>query len=482
MTPGSLSDESSSTIETVLERRFFMANFFNRRGRLIKFLASQSERAMALTIFIITFVLFSVSTVQQLADSNYSMLLSESLLHHGSFSLDHYRIDGTIPIPKLDFAPAGSIYQLEKVNDHLYYYFPPGSSILSVPYVAVMNAAGISASNPDGSPNPYGEIRIQTDLAALLMAVLAVLFFYTSRLLLSSGWSLLVALGGALGTQVWSTATRALWSDTWGIFLLGFVVLILVAEVSGRRNIQPVVLASLLSWMYFVRPTCAVSIVTVTIYLFIFYRPLFLTYAVTGACWLAAFIAYSWSHFDQLLPDYYQINRLPFITFWEAIAGNLISPSRGLLIFVPVLIFVIYLLIRYWRAVAFPRLAVLSFASIIGHLIVVSGFYPWWGGFSFGPRYTTGLVPWFVLLGILGLQAWLTARQQPAHHATRLRWRVEQALGMILLAISILIHARGAMSQATWLWNSQPVSVDARPERLWDWRHPQFLATRTDQH
>lgn len=457
-----------------------MKHLLKRRWRPVKLLASKSNLVIGATIFAVTFFLFSVSRVQQLADSKYSLLLSESLLHHGSFTLNHYKIDGTIPIPKVGFVPVGSIYQLEKVNDDIYYYFPPGSSMLSIPYVALMNALGISASNPDGTHNPVDEIRLQTGLAALLMAALATLFFYTGRLLLSSGWSALIALSGALGTQIWSTATRALWSDTWGVFLLGFVIIMLVAQEAGRRAIRPVLLASLLSWMYFVRPTSAVPIATITIYLFIFYRQLFLKYAVTGAFWLAAFIAYSWSHFNQILPDYYQANRLPFVTFWEAIAGNLISPSRGLLIFVPVLFFVFYLLIRYWREIALPRLAILSLINIAGHLIITSGFWPWWGGFSYGPRYTTGLVPWFVLLAILAVKAWITWRQKRTNKIPRPRWRVEQVMGMMLLAISVLIHARGAMSQSTWLWNSQPVSVDTQPERLWDWKHPQFLASQQD--
>jgi hypothetical protein len=40
----------------------------------------------------------------------------------------------------------------------------------------------------------------------------------------------------------------------------------------------------------------------------------------------------------------------------------------------------------------------------------------------------------------------------------------------------MFINARGATSHATWLWNTRPIGVDERPERLWDWREPQFLA------
>jgi hypothetical protein len=44
------------------------------------------------------------------------------------------------------------------------------------------------------------------------------------------------------------------------------------------------------------------------------------------------------------------------------------------------------------------------------------------------------------------------------------------------LAVSVLMHAQGALNRATMFWNVVPVSVDDRPERIWDWRRPQFLA------
>src|SRR6266536_1932077 len=205
-------------------------------------------------IIILVFIgaVFSMSRIHQFADSHYSMLVSESLLHHGTFTLDSYAIPRLAPKQQIGYVSNGSIYQLELVNGHIYYFMPPGSSILSIPHVAVMNVFGISAANPDGTYNAEGEAKIEATLAALLMATLAVIIFFTSRLLLPVGWSALLALSSALGTQIYSTTSRALWSDTWGIFLLGFVIWMLLAQETGKRSIRPILLASLLSWTYFV--------------------------------------------------------------------------------------------------------------------------------------------------------------------------------------------------------------------------------------
>src|SRR5438876_2206025 len=329
---------------------------------------AKTDLLAGLVIFILTCSIFILSHNRQIADSKYSMLVSESLLHHGTFALDRY---GFEDFGKQNAGGWGGIYQLELANGHVYYYLPPGSSILSLPWVAVMNAFGISASNADGAYNLRGERIIQASLAAILMAAFACAVFFTSRLLLPLGWSALIAFSVALGTQVLSTASRGLWSDTWGILLVGFVVYMLLAHEGGRHQIRPMLLATLLAWSYFVRPTNSLAVVAVTVYIFVSCRPSFIRYMVVGLAWLIAFIAYSWFHFGHALPSYFLASRLDFHLFWIALAGNLISPSRGVLISVLVIIFVIFLLVRYAPELPSRRLAIISLAIIVAHLIVV---------------------------------------------------------------------------------------------------------------
>src|SRR2546427_167204 len=80
-------------------------------------------------------------------------------------------------------------------------------------------------------------------------------------------------------------------------------------------------------------------------------------------------------------------------------------------------------------------------------------------GFSYGPRYTTGLVPWFALLAIIAIKAMRDARND-AEHKLMFARRAELIVGASLLIVSIIINARGAVSQATWTWNKWPTNVD----------------------
>ena len=455
-----------------------MITILVKKLRLKSRVPNKLDARVSTIIFVFVLFVFLISPVLQLADSNYSMLLSQSILHHRSFTLDNYMLPRLTPTQQLFYVSNGDLYQLELIDNHIYYFWPPGSSILSIPFVALMNAFGISASNPDGSYNPKREIRIQAVLAALLMALLACIFYFTSRLILPWEWSALLALSGALGTQLWSTASRALWSETWGIFLLGFVLFMLVAQEIGRYSIRPALLASLLAWTYFVRPTFCVPIIAITIYILLYYRRLFATYAAVGAAWLAVFVIYSWYHFHQLLPNYYFVyQHFRTDTLSIAFLGNIISPSRGLLVFVPILFFIAYLLMRYWAHLPLPRLVVLSLIIVVSHLVIVSSHSPWYGGHSYGPRYSTGIVPWLYLIAVLAVQGWRKSNEGQALKRPVFRRRVEGFLGGVLLLLSVTINALGATSQATSLWNIKPVNVDQQPERVWDWRHPQFLAT-----
>ena len=140
-------------------------------------------------VFLTTLIVFLFSPVRHLADSKFSMLLSERLLSNHRFSLDRRALP-SIP-PKEDgeiLAQGKNIpYQIELVRGKFYYWYPPGTSILSIPYVAAMNAIGVSATDRNGVYNEAGDTTLQAGLAALLMAGLALITFYTSRLLLPFG-------------------------------------------------------------------------------------------------------------------------------------------------------------------------------------------------------------------------------------------------------------------------------------------------------
>jgi hypothetical protein len=426
-----------------------------------------------LVLVTLAFWVFYLSPVQQVSDSQYSMLLSENIIRNHSTHLDAYSFQGVIQAPNPDtigIAGPGhwATYPLARIRGHVMYIFPYGSSILALPFVAIANELGVHTFHADGSYDYGGEIAIETMLSALLMAGLTLIIFETALLMVSPLESLVIAVGTAFGTQIWSSASRALWSQTWFVLFEAILIFVILKSEKERTKFHPIIIATLLSLMYFVRPTASVTIICITIYVFVLHRREFTLYAATGALGLIAFVAFSQITFGEWLPVYYVASRLTFEEFGTAITGVLISPSRGLFVFVPIFAFVLYRVARYWHDLPLRPLAAAALACIAMQWILVAGFSRWWGGWSYGPRMMTETVPWFAMLAILGQSA---ARSAPRST----RSRVEVAVAASLLAISIFINAQGATSWATWNWNNEP-QIDEHPDHRFDWSRPQFLA------
>jgi len=148
---------------------------------------------------------------------------------------------------------------------------------------------------------------------------------------------------------------------------------------------------------------------------------------------------------------------------WWGALGLLVSPSRGLLIFSPIVLVALLSLPRAWRegwrdsgALRWLWLATLLQFALYAFYSV------WWAGHTYGPRYLIDLLPLLVPPAAAG-----TARL--------LRTRAGATAGAIALAWSILIAATGAFCYPADAWNTDPASVDINHARLWEWRDPQFV-------
>jgi hypothetical protein len=448
------------------------------------------DRVLAVLLFATCFNLLAAARNHQMGDSRYTLLLSQNLISHHAFALDRYHL---VAPPGPEGGPRTTDYRLYRSRGRVYYFFPAGASVLSIPYVVGARLlGGRPLVRADGTYDPTREEQMQADLSPALMAILAVLIFFLARLRLPRAYSLVVALVMIFGTQVFSSASRALWSDTWGILLVGFIVYeLLRAQVRGQ-SANGLWLGTLACWAYFVRPT-NVFVVPAIGALLVWncrsrigsdgaestapvrsHRGALVRFIAISALWGVGFAVYSWSQFGALTPDYYRSGRLGSKTFFPALAGCLFSPGRGLFIYVPVVLLILFLVARHWRHVCDRVLAAAALLVCLAHTLMLGSFEHWWGGHSYGPRLFTGLVPWFALLAVLGLDAALTARRSTPAAARHpyLLWVV----GGLICVASVAINRVGATSFAAAMWNAVPVDVDHDPRRLWNWRNPQFLA------
>ena len=136
----------------------------------------------------------------------------------------------------------------------------------------------------------------------------------------------------------------------------------------------------------------------------------------------------------------------------------------------PIVLIPFYLTVRYWHVLPKRGLAVLALAAITPTIAMLASYVIWWIGYNYGPRDLADTVPWLVLLAILGIKAFL---DDP--HLSMQESSAVISIAVVLLTISILMNAPGALSASATKWNEVP-PLEYHPERLWDWEHPQWLA------
>jgi hypothetical protein len=416
-------------------------------------------------LFLVVSSAYYISPIRYSYDSSYSLLMDEAILQHGTPNLLCYQVGRG---RGGNFSNHGYLYMIDLVKGRLLYIFPWGGALLSLPAVAALNVGGLEVA-PHGIYNAGNDLKMQTVIATVLCAGIIWIFYQAANALLPIPWSLGLALSAAFATPIWSTASRSLWAQTWYLFLISLVIWLLISN-----RMRPVLLGTLLGWAYFVCPQSLPAIVLISLYVLVEYKPkYFAAFVFTGAAWAVAAAGTMIFFFAHLLPPSYQAQVFDFRHGLMRLAGLLLSPSRGLFVFVPIVLLPLYVMIRYWSVFPRKRLALLALAVIVSHIVITALWgAAWWGGWSYGPRLLIETVPWFVLLAILGVRTFL---DKPVLSYQRFAL---VGVAAALLFVSVAINAVGAFSQAANDWNGVP-NIDFNPERVWDWRHPQFLAWLT---
>lgn len=414
---------------------------------------------LSLMIFLVVFLTHFFSQITPLCDSRWSVYTTMSIMREGNTDLDEYS----------EIIKKHKNYMIEKIDDHIYTVYPIGTSAISIPLVFIVEkfanrSLGIPLDKLVYLGIPYG---IETFVASIIIALSSVLIFHIAFLLLGNRkHAILIVFIFAFCTSSWSTATRALWQHGPSILLLSFsLYLILLAK--GRPWIVQFVSIPL-AFSYVVRPTNSISILMFTIFILILYRKYFFYYCLWSLIVFVPFIIFNLNVYHSVLSPYYSPNVL--VTnphFFEALAGNLVSPGRGLFLFSPVFLFAVCGIFFKIRDKQINMLDYFLIAIICMHLIVISSFSCWWAGHSFGPRFLSDMIPYLVYFLVPVVEKIPTIRGVKKIGLV--------SIFLLSVAVSFFIHFRGANRLEVHVWNAEPINVDSKPARVWDWGDIQFL-------
>ncbi len=375
----------------------------------------------------------------------------ELVVNHGTVSLQGTDLHG--------------LNWIQAVHGRPYSRYPLGESFIAVPFVVGADLAGYP---PDTTAR---DTRLQVIEASSIVAATAAVVFLIAEIGLGvlearrrRWWATGVALIFAFGTAAWSTASRALWQHGPSMLCLA-----LAAYLALRSRRDPRFAAWLglpLGVAYFMRPTNAIPIVVLTVWVLACRRRQVVRYLAGLTVMLGAFVFVSENSYHGLLPDYYAKGSLTgFHLPVAALAGELVSPARGLLVFSPVVLLAVAGLVIAARRWTLDGLTLALAGTVVAHWLTVSSSHDWWGGYSYGPRYMSDLLPFLVVLALPAV-AWL-AQAEPG----TLRTAAVSGTA-VLVAASVAFNLGGAWSDRALEWNSDvPLTVG----RLWSWSDPQFL-------
>lgn len=423
-----------------------------------------------LAVFMVAFLVHVSSPNAVVSDSLRVVPVAQSMVHRRTISLDHY---GTrLPVPG---------YGINEVDGHVYPLFPWAVSLFLVPVVAAYDAAhgvgwgpGVDAVivAPDNDSWAFEVVAMSmvVALTTVLMyeVALAVLAMSVSGQRLRRRLALLAAGVFSFGTAAWSVASRSAWQHAPSMLFLTLAVLLAVRSRTDDRSVRW--LGAALAAAYVMRPTNLIPFAAFSLWVLFCHRRRLLAYTVGAAAVLVPFAVVNVRAWGSLLPPYYSGDRLGGNRdLLEALAGNLVSPARGLFLFSPVLALAVVGAWRTWSRRGFDALSATLVACVLIHWVAISTFPHWWGGDSYGPRLFSDMVPFLVVLALPALAGLISARPWG-------RRRLVAVGACSLLALwSVFVNFQGAWLRSSWCWNNVPDQVDQNPARLWDWGDPQFL-------
>jgi hypothetical protein len=376
-----------------------------------------------------------------------------SLLRQQNFDLDEfptlYGEDARKTYPFLDGVP----YFLRYRDGHYVSYYSPGPAILVLPIYVVPVLAGV----PVESWAPALE-----KLSAAAVAALSVVFlFWALEGVTSRRWALAIATVYAIGTSTWSASSQALWQHGPSQLFLALSLVCLVKGMNDERFLAYAGFA--LSAATAMRAVNVFIALPVAAYVLATRPHLTLRFAVFALPPMIGLLLYNVAYFgsivggsgDTNVPAWAFFVQVPLV---EGLWGTLLSPSRGLFVYSPVLLFSVGGLV--WVGLRGPALFRSLAVGLVAVVAVVAKWYVWWGGHSWGPRLLADTTPIFCFF-LYPVTPWLDRRG------------FMKVVFVLLAVVSVSAHGLGAFFYDL-RWEGV-VDVAHSETPLWSWRKAPFV-------
>jgi len=326
-----------------------------------------------------------------------------------------------------------AFWLVRRPDGHIVSLYPVVTPVLItplyVPAVAYLQLRGWSDARLDHVA------KVMEKLAASFLAALsASLLYLLLRRRAKPPTALLLTVAYAFGTTTWVISSQALWQHGMAEVLVIGALLLLTAPATAMRTIAAGLLLGLIAGN---RPPDGILAAALGVYgLFWAGRRLAPLLAAAAAVSMGAVLLYNLRAAASVAGGYRVVGSGFFRhDLLVGVAGLLISPTKGLLVFSPFLLFLAFA----WRHRPRGRdEQVLTVAMIVAVVlqILLYAKTDWRGGLSWGPRYMTDLLPFLIWMLVPVVAA--------LRGVARICFRI--AVGM-----AVVIEAVGAFSYVDWM-------------------------------
>jgi hypothetical protein len=396
--------------------------------------------------FGVVFIYSLNGTTALSGDTLSARFLPLSLLREFDFDLDEFPFlyEPTIP------------YFLQQINGHIVSAYPPWAALLALPVYVLPVFGGLTA---DSHLVP----ELEKVAATLITALSVVILFCAIKRMTRENMAWGIAVVYAFGTSSFSTSSQALFQHGPSQLFLCLMLYWLIRGLEEPRYSAYAGFA--MAGAIICRPLNVLIALPVGAYMLQKRRAHFVGFIMASLPPCLLYMVYNIQYFGHPLTTGFAATTMSLSSFLgaqsyilstpfpEGLLGVLASPSRGLLIYSPILAMSFVGMVMVRRGSGHALLRYLSLAPFLP-IILAAKYIMWWGGHSYGPRLLADITP------ILCLYLY------PPFEWSAVRRLTKFAL-ICLCGLSISTHALGAFSDGS--WNYTPANVDQAPERLWSW-------------
>jgi len=316
---------------------------------------------------------------------------------------------------------------------------------------------------------------IMNKIAASFIATLSAIFLYMSlKNIFSKKISLFCTLIYAFATETWAISSQALWQQGAVELFLAILIYLIVINEKSENNNNFFLMGLFSGLLFFCRPVDGILLLPIIYYVLVHNPREKFYYLCSLILASLPFAVYNLYFFNNVFGGYSSL--VSGFSFnpgaLNSFLGLLISPNRGLFIFSPICLIAVFGIfgIKNIKPKKMQYFFILMAISVLCQIIVYSFFNMWWGGWSYGPRFLTGMLPFFIVF--LGL--YLDKFSKTTWTQKSIRKYFIVFVISLFICWSVFVQIVGAFYHPDPSWAATP-NIDQNPQRLWDWNDSLIL-------